>query len=116
MFLLVWGEAANLRFMPEVLYFITHIMLETEATEEPPEHFQAGGPKAAIVRNALDAGPMGSSHAFLVDIVRPIYHVVFDEHYQAPGKMKDGFDRYLPPDAANYDDWNELFQDTGRPH
>ena len=28
-------------------------------------------------------------------------------------KLRPTFDRYLPADAANYDDWNELFQDPG---
>ncbi|CAJ1419139.1 unnamed protein product [Effrenium voratum] len=111
MFLLVWGEAGNLRFMPEMLYFIMHLMLEAT----PP----------CEVRK-------GVSNVFLAKIVRPIYHVVFEEHYKEvklagteatpeqsrkdDKKLKDGFDRYLPPDCPNHDDWNELFQDMPRLH
>ncbi|CAE7484856.1 FKS3, partial [Symbiodinium necroappetens] len=52
--------------------------------------------------------------------------VIFDEHYIKVGPenptqrqkdekvLKDGYATYLPPDCANYDDWNELFQDPKR--
>jgi hypothetical protein len=29
-------------------------------------------------------------------------------------ELRKGYDTYLPADAANYDDWNELFQDVER--
>lgn len=116
LFLLIWGEAGNLRNMPEMLYFIYHVMLEADSSC----HFQAG----AVVSALRASGSLhGSSHAFLVDIVRPIYRVIFDEHYVAVKVKPDGkddkklrptYDRYLPPDSANYDDWNELFQDAVR--
>lgn len=99
-FLLVWGEAGNLRFMPEVLYFFL-----------------------ANVLHAKDPGSSstttGRSGAFLRSIVRPIYHVIFEEHYEkvdiagptGPDKkvLREGFDKFLPADCCNYDDWNELF-------
>ncbi|OLP85560.1 1,3-beta-glucan synthase component bgs3 [Symbiodinium microadriaticum] len=105
-FLLVWGEAGNLRFMPEMLCFITQLALDAE-----PVHCEEHS---------------GRSGAYLVKIVRPIYKVIFDEHYVKVGPenptqrqkdekvLKDGYATYLPPDCANYDDWNELFQDPKR--
>eukprot|EP00435_Cladocopium_sp_Y103_P007288 s2718_g2.t1 len=36
MYLLVWGEAGNLRFMPEMIYLITWILLRSD----PPEQFR----------------------------------------------------------------------------
>ncbi|CAE8672930.1 unnamed protein product [Polarella glacialis] len=103
-FLLVWGEAGNLRFMPELLYFLTELTLDAE--EEGPSGVRGH-------RQSSD---------FLVSIVRPIYKVVFDEHYQrvdvVNGQhrkvMRPGYETFLPADSSNYDDWNELFCDTDR--
>jgi len=101
-YLLVWGEAGNLRFMPECVYFITELAL-------------AAAPNTGIEDMY---GPMGGRGArFLNAIIRPIYNIVFDEWYgemdlaKDRPKLKDGYTAFLPPDAANYDDWNELFYD-----
>ena len=115
LFLLVWGEAGNLRNMPEMLYFISHVMLEADSSC----HFQAGEHPKAL---RASGEQHGRSHVFLVDVVRPICRVIFEEHYVAVKVKADGkddkklrptFDRYLPADVANYDDWNELFQADG---
>jgi len=108
-FLLVWGEAGNLRFMPEMLYFITDLVLSS-APMSPGE---------ALYQPVL---PSGESGLFLARVVRPVYNVVFDELYVSVDvknqrdakKLRDGFDAYLPGDVANYDDWNELFSDPAR--
>eukprot|EP00434_Breviolum_minutum_P041306 symbB.v1.2.036746.t1/scaffold5257.1/size29319/3 len=101
LYLLVWGESGNLRFMPEMLYFITWILHHS--------------PRPRPVRP-------GRSNAFLVQVVRPIYKVVFDEHHEKVDvkngkdakKLRENYDTYLPADSANYDDWNELFMDVNR--
>ncbi|CAK0806500.1 unnamed protein product [Prorocentrum cordatum] len=110
-FLLVWGEAGNLRFMPEVVYFITDLVLSSEP-HDLSELYQ------------LQGQPTGDSGLFLARIVRPMYNSIFDEWYDKvdvhPGnqkdvkKLRDGFDAYLPGNVANYDDWNELFCDPAR--
>jgi 1,3-beta-glucan synthase len=102
-FLLCWGEAGNLRFMPEVIYFITELALRADEG-----------------LSSLGSGE-GSSGRYLAHIVRPIYNVVFDEwydHVEINGqngrdkpKLHDHCEAFLPPDVANYDDWNELFCD-----
>lgn len=63
-FLLVWGEAGNVRFMPEVLYFITELLLTSDV------------PATELYSSA---GTIGRSGKFLAHIIRPIYNVVFNE-------------------------------------
>merc|ERR1719183_1971210 len=104
-YLLVWGEAGNLRFMPELICFLTELALAAAPPHEGDLY--AGCPS------------VGSSRPFLVHIVRPIYNVIFDEnHTQVKINDKNMRDvkelrathqKYMPADCINYDDWNELF-------
>jgi hypothetical protein len=108
-YLLVWGEAGNLRFMPEVLYFIVQMLLDAEDQ----------GRRFPTSTQGLAFGTAHRSGAFLATVVRPLYNVVFSEWYERmdvdPKTSKDrkflhtGYEAYLPADVANYDDWNELF-------
>eukprot|EP00928_Gymnodinium_smaydae_P041493 TRINITY_DN28077_c0_g4_i1.p1 TRINITY_DN28077_c0_g4~~TRINITY_DN28077_c0_g4_i1.p1 ORF type:complete len:1952 (-),score=281.40 TRINITY_DN28077_c0_g4_i1:28-5328(-) len=116
-FLLVWGEAGNVRFMPEVLYFITEQVLHADSADSCSRLY-GGAP-----RWFREAGGPYRSGLFLSKIVRPIYNVVFNEWYdrvEGTGAQKDkkvlrsGFENYLPADVANYDDWDELFLDPPR--
>lgn len=117
-YLLVWGEAGNLRFMPEAVYFLTELTLGAEG--EPYQQQQV----------------RPSSGLFLSRMIRPSYNCIFDEWYQglefktisiedrANGVLPDvreklptfhrGFEAFLPPDVCNYDDWNEFFADPKR--
>eukprot|EP00929_Paragymnodinium_shiwhaense_P124247 TRINITY_DN9934_c0_g2_i1.p1 TRINITY_DN9934_c0_g2~~TRINITY_DN9934_c0_g2_i1.p1 ORF type:complete len:1922 (+),score=375.34 TRINITY_DN9934_c0_g2_i1:48-5813(+) len=113
MYLLVWGEGGNLRFMPELLYFITELGL---AAQHPGDRGMYHGLPSS-------QGDAKRSTGFLSQIVRPIYDVVFHEVWQSAGtgaggkptkKIHDGFDAFLPRDCANYDDWDELFLDPKR--
>lgn len=111
-FLLVWAEAGNLRFMPELIYLITEFALASRQAVE------------GHIYHPLETGKSG---AFLTHIVRPIYAVIFDENYKVVEVKKDdkGFwkdkqvlkdecQKFMPADCANYDDWNELFRDVPR--
>jgi len=110
-FLLVWGEAGNLRFMPELLYFITELVLASEAKDLG--ELYDGGTKVGA-----------RSGFFLSRVVRPIYAVIFNEWYERvevdagncrdKKKLHPGLENFLPPDVANYDDWNEFFADPER--
>jgi len=112
-YLLVWGEGGNVRFMPEVLYFLTEMALAAEAPGAAGLYGGAGG---------RSDGSSFRSRNFLAKVIRPIYNVVFDEWYEKVDKngQKDrkilhkGYEAFLPPDVANYDDWNELFCDPKR--
>ncbi|CAE7411692.1 FKS1 [Symbiodinium natans] len=112
-YLLVWGESGNVRFMPEVVYFLTEMVLGAEAPG--PAGLYGGGGRPA-------AGSSFQSRSFLAKVVRPIYNVVFDEWYEKVDKngskdkkiLHKGYEAFLPPDVANYDDWNELFCDPTR--
>jgi len=107
-FLLVWGEAGNVRFMPELVYFIADLLLSADT---------AG-------RGSLFQANLTRSSAFLACVIRPLHNRIFDETYEQvtvhPVNGKDvkdihrGFEKFMPADCANYDDWNELFCDPER--
>lgn len=90
LFLLLWGEAANLRFMPELLFFLLELM---RAYVPPP-----GTP------------PMGTT-GFLDKVVRPVYKCLFAEAFEIgpDGKPVPHRDAWLSNVQRNYDDWNERF-------
>ncbi|KAK4804696.1 hypothetical protein SAY86_004513 [Trapa natans] len=94
--LLIWGEAANLRFMPECLCYIFHHMA----------HQLHGILTGAIAStewdtsvNAVSAEP----ESFLNKIVCPIYQVIHEE----AEKSKNGTADHST--WRNYDDLNEFF-------
>ncbi|CAK9105380.1 unnamed protein product, partial [Durusdinium trenchii] len=115
-YLLVWGEAGNVRFMPEAIYFITELALAAN----PSDFEEIYG--VAIPEPSLPGAPFRSNF-FLSKIIRPIYNVVFDEWYQYVDidqnnqkdkkKLKPGLENFLPPDVS-WKDWNEFFCDPSR--
>ncbi|XP_066312287.1 callose synthase 12-like [Miscanthus floridulus] len=93
--LLVWGEAANLRFMPECLCYIYHHMAgELHRILEGFIDTATGRPVNPAVHG---------ENAFLTRVVTPIYDVIRAEAESS----RDG----KVPHAAwrNYDDMNEYF-------
>jgi len=116
-YLLIWGEAGNLRFMPEVVYFLTELALSADRSGLSPYENCNEDREEDCHKSGL----------FLSKIIRPIYNVIFDEWYEHvevekkkdnkwhdKKKIRAGFEAFLPPDAANYDDWDELFCDPER--
>ncbi|KAL8241406.1 hypothetical protein R6Q59_014760 [Mikania micrantha] len=96
LYLLIWGEAANLRFMPECLCYIYHHMA-----------FEIYGVLAGNVSpmTGEDVKPAygGEEEAFLKEVVSPIYHVIAMEAARSKiGKSEHSQWR-------NYDDLNEYF-------
>jgi len=123
LFLLLWGEAANLRFMPEMLYFLFECARAWEPEESQSVATQGQSRKAwaaeamgdaaaelremrATVTAARDAAARGHAlprdlrpapFTFLERLVRPVFNCI-------KGEAK------VHPDAPrNYDDWNEAF-------
>ncbi|KAE9584923.1 putative 1,3-beta-glucan synthase [Lupinus albus] len=96
LYLLIWGEAANLRFMPECLCYIYHHMA-----------FELYGMLAGNV-SPLTGEPVkpaygGENEAFLTKVVKPIYDTIAKESKRSyKGKSKHSQWR-------NYDDLNEYF-------
>ncbi|KAJ1398852.1 Vacuolar protein sorting-associate protein Vta1/Callose synthase, N-terminal [Sesbania bispinosa] len=96
LYLLIWGEAANLRFMPECLCYIYHHMA-----------FELYGMLAGNV-SPLTGEPVkpvygGEKEAFLMKVVKPIYDTIAKEAKRSKaGKAKHSQWR-------NYDDLNEYF-------
>jgi hypothetical protein len=111
-FLLVWGEAGNVRFMPEVVHFITDQVFFSEDRGSCSALY-GGAP-----RSLNKPGQPYRSGLFLSKVIRPIYNNVFDEWYGEMGAKKPslhpGYENFLPADVSNYDDWDELFLDPPR--
>ncbi|PNY05622.1 callose synthase 5-like protein, partial [Trifolium pratense] len=96
LYLLIWGEASNLRFMPECLCYIFHNM----AYEL---HGLLAGNVSIVTGENIKPSYGGEDEAFLRRVVAPIYRVIQTE----ADKSRNG----TAPHSAwcNYDDLNEYF-------
>ncbi|XVF47535.1 hypothetical protein PTKIN_Ptkin03bG0116700 [Pterospermum kingtungense] len=96
LYLLIWGEAANLRFMPECLCYIYHHM----AFEL---YGMLAGNVSPMTGENVKPAYGGEEEAFLKKVVTPIYEVIAREAERSKrGKSKHSQWR-------NYDDLNEYF-------
>ncbi|XP_052206358.1 putative callose synthase 8 isoform X2 [Diospyros lotus] len=96
LYLLIWGEAANLRFMPECLCYVFHHM----AYEM---HGMLIGAVSMTTGERVLPAYGGESEAFLNYVVTPIYKVICQEAM----KNKNGTANHSS--WRNYDDLNEYF-------
>ncbi|GMP62506.1 hypothetical protein CsSME_00024598 [Camellia sinensis var. sinensis] len=96
LYLLIWGEAANLRFMPECLCYIYHHM----AFEL---YGMLAGSVSPMTGEHIKPAYGGEEEAFLKKVVTPIYNMIEQEVKRCKGgKLKHSQWR-------NYDDLNEYF-------
>ncbi|GJX44510.1 callose synthase 2-like protein [Tanacetum coccineum] len=96
LYLLIWGEAANLRFMPECLCYIYHHM----AFEL---YGMLAGSVSSVTGENIKPAYGGEKEAFLRKVVTPIYNTIEKEARKSKGgKTKHSQWR-------NYDDLNEYF-------
>nr|GEV09175.1 callose synthase 12 [Tanacetum cinerariifolium] len=95
LFLLIWGESANLRFIPECICYIFHNMcMELNRILEDYIDENTGRPVLPSI---------SGENAFLERVVKPIYNTVKAEvGYSKNGTAPHG-------DWRNYDDINEYF-------
>ncbi|KAJ7539825.1 hypothetical protein O6H91_11G110500 [Diphasiastrum complanatum] len=96
LYLLIWGEAANLRFMPECLCYIFHQMAKEVSGI-------LSGEVSYITGEYMKPAYGGDQESFLQKVVTPIYNVIRKEaHVGRKGTA---------PHSAwrNYDDLNEYF-------
>ncbi|WOK92140.1 callose synthase 5-like [Canna indica] len=96
LFLLIWGEAANIRFMPECLCYIFHNM----AYEL---HSLLSGNVSIVTGENIRPSYGGDDEAFLKKVITPIYRVVEKE------AQKSNNGKAPHPTWCNYDDLNECF-------
>lgn len=96
LYLLIWGEAANVRFMPECLCYIFHNM----AYEL---HGLLAGNVSIVTGENIKPSYGGDDESFLRKVITPIYHVIDKE----AKKSKNGKAPYS--NWCNYDDLNEYF-------
>ncbi|XP_042062259.1 callose synthase 9-like [Salvia splendens] len=92
LYFLIWGEAANVRFLPECLCYIFHNM--GKEMEEVLRQQVAQPAKSCI---------SGSDVSFLDQVIHPLYEVISAEAVNN--------DNGRAPHSAwrNYDDFNEFF-------
>ncbi|XP_043693355.1 callose synthase 3-like [Telopea speciosissima] len=96
LYLLIWGEAANLRFMPECLCYIYHHM----ACEL---YGMLAGNVSSMTGENVKPAYGGEEEAFLGKVVTPIYETIAKEAQRSKwAKSKHSQWR-------NYDDLNEYF-------
>lgn len=96
LYLLIWGEAANLRFMPECLCYIFHHM----AYEL---HGILSGAISLTTWEKVMPTYGGEPESFLTKVVTPIYEVIKKEVANSKGGAADH------SVWRNYDDLNEYF-------
>ncbi|XP_047321239.1 callose synthase 3-like [Impatiens glandulifera] len=96
LYLLIWGEAANLRFMPECLCYIYHHM----AFEL---YGMLAGNVSPMTGENVKPACGGKEEAFLNEVVTPIYNVIAKE----AAKSRKGTSKHSQ--WRNYDDLNEYF-------
>ncbi|XWS10813.1 hypothetical protein CRYUN_Cryun38cG0030100 [Craigia yunnanensis] len=96
LYLLIWGEAANLRFMPECICYIFHHM----AYEL---HGMLTGAVSMTTGDTVMPAYGGGHESFLSNVVTPIYRVIYEE----AEKNKSGTADHST--WRNYDDLNEFF-------
>ncbi|KAI3789511.1 hypothetical protein L2E82_02310 [Cichorium intybus] len=96
LYLLIWGEAANLRFMPECLAYIFHHMAHDL-------HSMLMGATILSTDGSFTPAYSGDPEYFLNKVVTPIYEVIRDEAKKNENGMTDH------STWRNYDDLNEFF-------
>ncbi|KAL3508824.1 hypothetical protein ACH5RR_028225 [Cinchona calisaya] len=96
LYLLIWGEAANLRLMPECLCYIFHHM----AYEL---HSMLVGVVSMTTGERIMPEYGGGYESFLNNVVTPIYNVIHEE------AMKNRNGTTDHSSWRNYDDLNEFF-------
>ncbi|CAI0428151.1 unnamed protein product [Linum tenue] len=96
LYLLIWGEAANVRFMPECLCYIFHNM----AYEL---HGLLAGNVSIVTGENIKPSYGGDDEAFLRKVITPIYRVIAKE----ASKSQNG--TASSTEWCNYDDLNEYF-------
>ncbi|XP_024540407.1 callose synthase 3 isoform X3 [Selaginella moellendorffii] len=98
LYLLIWGEAANVRFMPECLCYIFHHMASELSG-------MLSGRVSYVTGENIKPAYGSEDEAFLKKVVTPIYNVIFKEkesnRNESGGKPHSSW--------RNYDDLNEYF-------
>ncbi|XP_071712426.1 callose synthase 10 [Rutidosis leptorrhynchoides] len=94
LYFLIWGEAANVRFLPECICYIFHHMArELDATLD---HGEASPAASCIISES-------GSVSFLSQVIQPIYNTLSQE------AARNNNGKAAHSAWRNYDDFNEYF-------
>ncbi|KAL0799437.1 hypothetical protein Bca101_054612 [Brassica carinata] len=96
LYFLIWGEAANIRFLPECLCYIFHHMVA-----EMNEILRHQVARPAVSCMPVDSGGSDDGVSFLDHVIAPLYEVVSAEAFN----NENG--RAPHSSWRNYDDFNE---------
>ncbi|KAK6920584.1 Glycosyl transferase, family 48 [Dillenia turbinata] len=96
LYFLIWGEAANVRFLPECICYIFHQM--AKELDHALDHGEA--------RLALSCRTESGSVSFLEQVIRPIYDTMAAE------ALRNNNGKAAHSAWRNYDDFNEYFWST----
>ena len=104
----IWGEAANLRFMPECLCFLFYLCARQLRLYPGQQRPELGNLQGAALDQKLQrlrqTGADGKPEWFLHNVVAPLYAVLSSEGKKMRfGKLVDHRER------KHYDDINEFF-------
>ncbi|KAH0944092.1 hypothetical protein HID58_003729 [Brassica napus] len=98
LYFLIWGEAANIRFLPECLCYIFHHMVR-----EMDEILRQQVARPAESCRPVDSCGSEDDVSFLDHVISPLYEVVSAEAFN------NGNGRVPHSAWRNYDDFNEYF-------
>ncbi|KAF3599981.1 hypothetical protein F2Q69_00039040 [Brassica cretica] len=98
LYFLIWGEAANIRFLPECLCYIFHHMVR-----EMDEILRQQVARPAESCRPVDSSGSEDDVSFLVQVIAPLYEVVSAEAFNS------GNGGAPHSSWRNYDDFNEYF-------
>ncbi|GAB4846294.1 Callose synthase 9 [Ancistrocladus abbreviatus] len=102
LYFLIWGEASNIRFLPECLCYIFHHMAR-ELDEILRQQITKRADSCKTESSETDSSEADNGASFLERVIAPLYEIVAAE----AGNNNNG----RAPHSAwrNYDDFNEYF-------
>jgi 1,3-beta-glucan synthase len=120
----IWGEAANLRFCPELLCFILNLAIDAQAAQLNND-LDPGGKTTAItgtchqrlsddtdqvhVYSGSDTNVSNDQPSFLNEVIKPLYDFIRAQIYKQTANYQLVRKFHDHADIIGYDDCNELF-------
>ncbi|KAJ3366940.1 hypothetical protein GGF32_000001 [Allomyces javanicus] len=101
----IWGEAANIRFMPECLCFLFKLACDHLTLDK------ALVPSNSSSSSSLSQPAVAPEGAFLDQVITPLYRAYRDQGYKVSENGKLVRQRRDHSAIVGYDDLNDMFRD-----